>query len=240
MSRLFEELDYQPTPIGPVSLRRRRLLHLDRDVVEVMLGEEHLMSSLFTEGERALASLGLAAAQGENLSVVVGGLGLGYTAAAALDDPRVSELLVVEYLAPVIDWHRRGLVPLGERLCGDARCRFVQADFFAAARAAAPAFDPDAPGRRFDAILLDVDHAPDRLLNPTHGDIYTAEGLARLTEALKPITRSLRSCEYGAGISPPMASSSRTLANQQGPENPSLYVSICSETAHMGLSPSRV
>ena len=186
MSRLFEELDYQPTPIGPVSLRRRRLLHLDRDVVEVMLGEEHLMSSLFTEGERALATLGLAAAQGEKLAVVVGGLGLGYTAAAALDDTRVGELLVVEYLAPVIDWHRRGLVPLGERLCGDARCRFVHADFFAAARAAPPTFDPAEPGRRFDAILLDVDHAPDRLLNPTHGDVYTAEGLARLTEALKP------------------------------------------------------
>src|SRR3954453_11939678 len=38
--------------------------------------------------------------------------------------------------------------------------------------------------------------------------------------AMKPITRSLRSCEYGAGISPPITSSSRSLANQQGPENP--------------------
>src|SRR3954451_14457680 len=43
--------------------------------------------------------------------------------------------------------------------------------------------------------------------------------------AIKPITRSLRSCEYGAGISPPMAWSSLSLDNQQGPENPSLYVS---------------
>jgi hypothetical protein len=43
--------------------------------------------------------------------------------------------------------------------------------------------------------------------------------------AMKPITRSLKSCEYGAGISPPMASSSLSLANQQGTENPFLYVS---------------
>src|SRR4051794_41704278 len=49
--------------------------------------------------------------------------------------------------------------------------------------------------------------------------------------AIKPITRSLKSCEYGAGISPPMASSNRSFANQQAPENPSLYVSTRSETA---------
>ena len=44
MSRFFEELDYQPTPIGPISLRRRRELRLDVDVLEIMLGDEHLMS----------------------------------------------------------------------------------------------------------------------------------------------------------------------------------------------------
>jgi hypothetical protein len=43
--------------------------------------------------------------------------------------------------------------------------------------------------------------------------------------AMKPITRSLKSCEYGAGISPPMAWSSLSLDYQQGPENPFLYVS---------------
>src|SRR3954468_2450965 len=51
--------------------------------------------------------------------------------------------------------------------------------------------------------------------------------------AIKPITRSLKSCEYGAGISPPMASSRRSFANHQAPENPSLYVSTRSETALM-------
>ena len=78
MSALFEELDYRETPLGAISLRRRRVLSLDRDVFEVMLGDEHLMSSLFTEGEIALAELGLAATRGPALDVVVGGLGLGF------------------------------------------------------------------------------------------------------------------------------------------------------------------
>jgi len=60
MSSLFEELDYRPTPIGALSLRRRRELTLDTDVFEIKLGEEFLMSSLFTASEIALARLGLA------------------------------------------------------------------------------------------------------------------------------------------------------------------------------------
>jgi spermidine synthase len=178
MSTLFEEIDFAHTPIGPISLRRRRVLSLGCDVFEVMLGEEHLMSSLFTQGEIALARVGLAAAQGEALEVVVGGLGLGYTARAALDDPRVRSLVVIEAMEAVIDWHRRGLVPLGRGLAEDPRCRFVQADFFAAIR--------DAGAPRVDVILLDIDHAPDCLLNAAHADFYTVEGLGRLAQRLRP------------------------------------------------------
>jgi hypothetical protein len=53
----------------------------------------------------------------------------------------------------------------------------------------------------------------------------TAAARALPPSAIKPITRFLRSCEYGAGISPPIAGSSLRLANQQGPENPFLDVS---------------
>src|SRR5688572_27725065 len=116
MSSDFEELDYRRTPLGELSLRRRRLLSLEgRVVYEVKLGDEFRMSSLFSEGEVALATLGLAAHGGSLLDVVVGGLGLGYTAAAALDFPGVRSVLVIEALAEVIRWHRNALVPLGER-----------------------------------------------------------------------------------------------------------------------------
>ena len=83
MSSYFEELDYRPTPIGALSLRRRRELSLGVDVFEIKLGDEYLMSSLFTASEIALARLGLAELSGADLDVVVGGLGLGYTAKAS-------------------------------------------------------------------------------------------------------------------------------------------------------------
>src|SRR5882672_1499067 len=121
MSLYFEELDYRLTPIGALSLRRRRELSLGVDVFEIKLGDEYLMSSLFTESEIALARLGLAELSGSKLAVVVGGLGLGYTAKAVLEHRQVGALLVVEALGAVIDWHQQGLVPLGAALTGDGR-----------------------------------------------------------------------------------------------------------------------
>src|SRR4030081_527652 len=88
MSLYFEELDYRPTPIGALSLRRRKELSLGVDVFEIKLGDEYLMSSLFTVSEIALARLGLGELSGGDLDVVVGGLGLGYTARTVLEDAR--------------------------------------------------------------------------------------------------------------------------------------------------------
>lgn len=186
MSRDFAELDFQSTPLGDVSLRRRRVRALDDlEVFEVKLGDEFLMSSLFHEVEVALADLGLAALEPGPCDVVVGGLGLGYTAVAALKHDAVRELLVVDFLAPVIEWHRRGLVPLGPVLTGDPRCRFVHGDFFALA-ASAEGFDPARAGRRFHAVLLDIDHSPRHLLHARHGGLYTPEGLRALSAHLAP------------------------------------------------------
>jgi spermidine synthase len=189
MSLLFEELDYRDTPIGALSLRRRRELSLGVDVFEIKLGDEFLMSSLFTASEIALARLGLAGLVGQKsnkaLDVVVGGLGLGYTAQAVLEHASVASLIVVEALEPVIDWHARGLVPLGPALTADARCRFVLGDFFAKATSDA-GFDPLAPGRAFDAVLVDIDHSPDALLDAGNAAFYGEAGLARLATHLKP------------------------------------------------------
>src|SRR5690606_38240541 len=101
MSRNFEELDYQETPLGAVSLRRQRLMMFgDREIHEVKLGDDYLMSSLFTKVEEELATLSLnaLATARSTPDVVVGGLGLGYTAWTALQHavPCVRELLVVD------------------------------------------------------------------------------------------------------------------------------------------------
>lgn len=185
MSARFEEIDWRPTAMGDISLRRRRDPASGNDVYEVKLGDEFLMSSLFTAGEIALTELGLAELPDTELDVVVGGLGLGYTAEAALNDPRVRSLTVVETLAEVIDWHQRGLVPLGARLASDPRCRLVQGDFFAMA-ADSRGLDPKEPGRRFHAILLDVDHSPRHVLHPRHAALYQPAGLRALAEHLHP------------------------------------------------------
>ncbi|HUG63076.1 MAG TPA: spermidine synthase [Methylomirabilota bacterium] len=185
MRRSFEELDYRHTPIGMLSLRRRVSPATGEDVYEIKLGDEFLMSSLFTASEIALATLGIAALEGDGLDVVVGGLGLGFTAKAVLEHASVRSLTVVEYLEAVVDWHASGLLPLGPALTADPRCRFVTADFFALA-ASADGFDPATPGRRFDAVLLDIDHAPDDWLDGRSAPFYETEGLRRLARHIRP------------------------------------------------------
>ena len=185
MSVHFEELDYRATPIGALSLRRRREPKLGVDVFEIKLGDEFLMSSLFTASEIALARLGLGELSGNGLDVVVGGLGLGYTAQAVLAHETVRSMIVVELLDAVVDWHEAGLLPLGPALRADPRCRFVRGDFFASA-ASRTGFDPDAPGRRFHAILVDIDHSPDELLDVRGAAFYEPEGLRRLAAHLHP------------------------------------------------------
>ncbi len=177
----FEELDWQPTPIGDLMLRRRTEPAVGQEIYEVKLGDEYLMSSLFTVAEEELAHLGLAAVEGDELSVLVGGLGLGYTAVAALRDERVRALTVIDRLAAVIGWHERMLLPVSSELVGDARTTLVEDDFFAVMRAA-PAEDRGG----YSAILLDVDHSPRHQLDPTHADLYGAAGLRALDRHLAP------------------------------------------------------
>ncbi|WP_336366156.1 spermidine synthase [Marinobacter sp. C2H3] len=189
MGLLFEQIDSQPSEIGEITLRRRRIPALgDSDIYEVKLGEEFLMSSLFVDAEVALADLGINATDGDNLRVVVGGLGLGYTARAALAHDRVGELLIVEYLEPVIRWHQQGLVPLGAGITADPRARYIHGSFFdlALAEPETGGFDPGAPAAPIDAILLDIDHSPRALLNDASASFYTVDNIGRMARHLKP------------------------------------------------------
>lgn len=187
MSLMFEEIDSQTSPLGEISLRRRRLPAFgERDIYEVKLGDEFLMSSMFVDAEQALSTLGLAALTGNSLDVVVGGLGLGYTAVEALKDPRVNELLVVDALDTVINWHKDELVPLGKILNADQRNRYISGSFFDLAVEPNSGFDPTQPGRQFDAILLDIDHSPTEFLNSANAHFYTSENLRQMAAQLKP------------------------------------------------------
>ena len=166
----LEILAYEPSPLGILCLRRRELLSQPGTIVtEVTLNHEFLMSSLYTDSERALARTAIQIHSGEDLRVLVGGLGLGYTAREALLSDRVAAVEVVELLPQVIDWLERGLVPLSLELCEQQRLVVTQGDVYQ--RLAGP---PDA---LCDVILIDVDHSPDERLGDVSGTFYSAEGL---------------------------------------------------------------
>jgi len=184
MSARFEVLDVSPTPIGDVTLWRRLDPTTGGDVFEVKLGDEYLMSSRFTVAEVAVAQLALDSLPDRELDVVVGGLGLGYTAQTVLDDSRVRSLVVVDALEAVIGWHERGLVPVSVSSSSDPRCRLVLGDFFA--MNAGAGFDPDEPERLFDAVVVDIDHSPRHLLDPGNAPFYLDAGVRRLAGRLRP------------------------------------------------------
>lgn len=183
MSENFEELDYRQTQMGELILRRRRDPLLDVEIFEVKLNDDFLMSSLFTVAEIELARLGLAALDGSRLDIIVGGLGLGYTAYTVLEDPRVQHLTIIEALPEVIEWHKRGLVPLGKKISRDRRCRFIHADFFTWIKSTMKS-KPGKPQQRYHAILLDIDHSPRLFLHPDHAVFYQVNGLQQLKTRL--------------------------------------------------------
>ena len=138
-------------------------------VTEVTLNHEFLMSSLYTDSEQALARTSLETNAGQDLRVMVGGFGLGYTAHEALQSDRVAQVEVVELLPQVIDWLKQGLVPLSGELSNESRLTVTEGDVYARLAAA--------PGELFDLILIDVDHSPQERLGEESVSFYSAGGL---------------------------------------------------------------
>jgi spermidine synthase len=185
MNQMFEEIAWAQTPIGELILRRRRLQPGGPDIWEIKLNDGYLMSSQFIDGEVALADLAMAMLENDQLDVVVGGLGLGYTAHAALRDPRVGRLTVVELIPEVIDWHHQRLLPLGEAVSGDSRCVLRHGDFFALASESA-GFNLVTPHMLHDAILIDIDHSTTHFIDEASAGFYSEAAIAGITAKLKP------------------------------------------------------
>jgi spermidine synthase len=169
----------EQSPLGLVCLRERPLPdEPDSVATEITLDHQFLMSSANTASERALADRAIALHGGEQLAVLVGGLGLGHTAHAVLASARVARVEVVEYLAPVIGWLRAGRLPLSTALSSDARLAVVQGDVYA--RLSGEPFEA------WDLILIDVDHSPEEPLGRESAAFYRAPGLARVRRHLAP------------------------------------------------------
>mgnify|MGYP001553499624 CR=1 FL=1 len=165
----LEILAYESTPLGPLCLRRRELLSQPGTIVtEVTLNHEFLMSSLYTESEQGLASTALQMHSGQDLRVLVGGLGLGYTAREALQSSRVARVEVLELLPQVMDWLANGLVPLSSELNNQQRLMVTQGDIYGRLEGQADEL--------YDVILIDVDHSPRKQLDPESSSFYTTAG----------------------------------------------------------------
>jgi spermidine synthase len=166
------------TDMGAVVLRKRWSMALERDVFEMTMDGNLMMSSAVVVSERALAERALALLPDRDLNVLIGGLGFGFTAEATLADPRVREVTVVERLAPVIQWHRSGILPWSGEFMADPRLTVVLGDFFA--------FDAWKADATYDAILIDIDDSPDLLWHSSHEDFYQTTGLNAIRKHLRP------------------------------------------------------
>jgi len=184
---IFEELDFQSTALGDISLRRRSEPRLENKIIyEVKLGDEFLMSSLFVEAEEQLSTLGLAQLNANgysrDLNIVVGGLGLGYTAVTALNDLNVTRLRTIDVMKPVINWHQKGVLPVGDVLFSDPRSELIHADFFAVATDPRKGFLDE---NSVHAVFLDIDHSPQHWLNKTNQSFYTLDSLSAVAHKIK-------------------------------------------------------
>ncbi len=170
---MHEELGRVHGPHGEVALWRRTTAD-GHVVTELVVDGVFAMDDVDTSTERTLATEALARLDGAELSVLVGGLGLGWTTAAVLSMPGVAEVVVVELEEALIDWAAQGLLP-GLRRVGDPRLDLVAGDVAAALT----------PGR-YDVVLLDVDNGPNFLVHASNAALYSTAGLATALAALRP------------------------------------------------------
>ena len=175
----LELLAHADTPIGTLYLGRRHAPGRPEWVYEIQISGQMLMSSLNNISERQLSTTALSLHEGSGpLRVFVGGLGLGYTAQAALEGTQVASVRVVEKMDFVIDWMAQGLLPLSAEFAGEERLHIAQGDAYE------DLLGPASEG--YDLILVDVDHSPEDRLAAGPGHFYTEEGQRQVARHLNP------------------------------------------------------
>jgi spermidine synthase len=175
----MEELRVLGHGVGPhgETLLRERRRPTGELVHELVVNGVFAMDSAETTSELELAGF----AAGARGAVLVGGLGLGYTAAAVLDQrPGPARVDVVELDRHLVGWARQGVTPLLARVAGDPRTRLHVGDVATTLTGDGP------PAGPWDAILLDVDNGPDFLVHAHNAGLYEQAALAAAWSALAP------------------------------------------------------
>jgi spermidine synthase len=144
----------------------------------ILAGRAILMSSRMHGSEEALATLACKRLRTlERPTVLIGGLGMGFTLRATLDLlPLDAAVIVVELLPAVVEWNRGPLGPLAGNPLKDKRVGVVTGDVLATLSASLD---------QFDAVLLDVDNGPAAFTATNNGGLYDSRGIAVARAALK-------------------------------------------------------
>lgn len=166
------------TVAAPTDAERLRLLQRDTEF-SIKVGNYELMNSRVHGSEEALAELACARiVQRPHVRVLIGGLGMGFTLAAALRTlPQDSEIVVAELIPAVVRWNRGPLAHLAGQPLADTRVQVRETDVAHILREKKYVYD---------AILLDVDNGPDGLTRKDNDWLYGVAGLSTAHAALRP------------------------------------------------------
>ncbi|MET7438560.1 spermine/spermidine synthase domain-containing protein [Streptomyces sp. NPDC004082] len=166
-------IDRREGPYGEVVLRRHGGL------LQIIANGCFLMDTSDGRSERLLVDAAYDALDGRALpSVLIGGLGVGFSLAHAAADPRWGRITVVEREPAVIAWHREGpLSALSADALADPRTAVVEADLVAYVNETSDTYD---------ALCLDIDNGPGWTVTEGNDSLYSQAGLASCARALRP------------------------------------------------------
>ncbi|MEO3749295.1 spermidine synthase [Streptomyces sp. B6B3] len=166
-------LDRREGPHGEVVLRRHGAL------LQIIANGCFLMDTSDGRSERLLVGAALAALDDRPApSLLIGGLGVGFSLAEAAADPRWGRIAVVERETAIIDWHRAGaLAEFTADALADPRTEVLHTDLLTHLRTT---------DVRYDAICLDVDNGPDWTVTDDNDHLYSSTGLDLCRAHLAP------------------------------------------------------
>jgi spermidine synthase len=166
-------LDRREGPYGEVVLRRHG------DLLQIIANGCFLMDTSDGRSERLLIDAARDALHGRPApDVLIGGLGVGFSLAHAVADPRWGRITVVERESAVIDWHRTGpLSEVSREALADPRTEIVEADLVAYV---------NETSATFDVLCLDIDNGPGWTVTEENDSLYAPPGLAACARVLRP------------------------------------------------------
>ncbi|NGO43435.1 spermidine synthase family protein [Streptomyces ureilyticus] len=166
-------IDRRNGPYGEVVLRRHG------ELLQIIANGCFLMDTSDGRSERLLVDAARDALDGRREpSVLIGGLGVGFSLAHAAADPRWGRIAVVERERAVIDWHLDGpLSDISAAALADPRTKILEDDFVGYV---------DETSATYDALCLDIDNGPGWTVTEGNESLYSAAGLAACARVLRP------------------------------------------------------